>query len=263
MATMALGYQDRVESGTLTASGSLATQPVVNLKDPALSPRIWIAGDNSEWVQVDFGVSRTIGVVGLFGFNGTATATKRIRLSNNSDMSAPTIDTGVVNAGVDINFRALIHVLSTPTAGRYLRVDVADAAISIIQAARLVAMSAFRPTRGIGIQLHRESTDTTRIQVSESGQSWVEQGVVRREWRLQFHALTDAEVDGEFNSIMRLGRADDVLVVLDPASTNLGRDSLLGLILENLSAEHRSLEHPNRRSGHRREAVMIRDCGEL
>lgn len=240
MATIAFGYQDRVEGGTLTASASLASQPVRNLQDPSLSPRIWIGQDNTEWVQCDFGVSRTIAMVGLFGYNGTATATKRIRISNNSDMSSPAIDTGTVNAGVDINFRALIHVLSTPAAGRYLRLDVVDAAISVTQAARFVAMSAFRPTRGFGIQLQRESQDSTRIQVSESGQSWVEQGVVRREWRLQFHALTDAEVDGEFNTIMRLGRADDVLVVLNPDSTNLGRDSLLGLITQNLSAEHRS-----------------------
>ena len=243
MATMAFGYQDWVKDGIVTASASLATQPPANLKDPALSPRIWIGLDNSEWVQVDFLVAQTLGLVGLFGFNGTATATVRVRLSNNSNMSAPTYDTGAspINAGVNPNFRALIHLLSAPASGRYLRLDLADAAIAIIQAARLVAMPAFRPARGIGWNIQREATDSTRIQVAESGQSWVQRGVVRREWRLQFHALTDAEVDGEFNAIMRLGRSDDVLVVLNPASSNLGRDSLLGLIQQNLSAEHRGL----------------------
>ena len=139
MANIVLGHSDRVAGGTVTASTELPTLPAINLQQPFLTPNRWRSSANAATIDVDFGVSYTIGVLGLFGSNLTAAATFRLRLSANSNMTSPTYDTGVsqINAGVDPTYGHLIHVLPTSQAGRYLRLELTDSSLSYIEAGRL------------------------------------------------------------------------------------------------------------------------------
>lgn len=238
MSTMALCYDDQALAGTITASSSVANLGPANLQHPALSPQVWRSADTASWVKVDFGGTRTIGAVALLGTNLPVGCTVRIRLSDNEDMSTPSYDSGAGAAsGIDATYRHLIKVLPAPAAGRYLLIELEDTTLAYHEAGRLVAMTAFRPTRNVSNRFRWAWLDSTRIDVAETGQSWVEVGTTRRELRLQLHALTDAEALGEFASIAALGRGRDVLVVLDPAQALPAPLSIFGLVVENLSAD--------------------------
>jgi hypothetical protein len=191
-------------------------------------------------VNENFGASYTIGVVALFASNLTAAATFRLRLSANSAMTSPTYDTGVsqINAGVDTTYGHLIHVLPTSQTGQYLRLELTDSSLTYIEARRLFAGLKFQPGHNYAYDYKRTTLDSVRMTDSEGGQSWVEVGVQREEIRLHFEALTDAEAQGDLTIIRRLGRHKDLVAILNPGSTNLGRDSILGQITENLSDQH-------------------------
>jgi hypothetical protein len=245
LANLVIGYRDRVAAATVDASSELPSLPAVNLSHPFLSPQAWRSTGNSAWIRADLGTSQTIGVLGLFGTSLTEAATVRVRLSANADLSSPTYDTGAspIAAGVDPNFGALIHLLPTPAAGRYLRLDLADASLTSLQAGRLWAGTKFQPVRNMAYGYKTSWLDSTRIDRSESAQSFVELGTVQRELRVTLPAVSEAERQGDVLALARLGRGQDVLLILDPASSNLGRDSLFGLIAENLSHQHTG---PNR-----------------
>ncbi len=241
MANAVLGYgPDRVAAGTVTVSTELPTLLGVNLQYPHLSPKVWRSTANSATINVDFGASYTIGCLFLGATNMTAAGTNRIRISANSNMSSPTYDTGASPdlAGVDPNYGHLVHVLASPAAGRYLRIELADSSLSYIEAGRLWAGTKFQPSRNFAFGYRRTYVDSTRMTRADTGQVWVEAGTVARELRVQLHALTDAEIQGDIATLGLLGRRDDVLFVTDPDSTNLGRDSIFGLITEDLSEEH-------------------------
>lgn len=244
MANIILGYRDRVADGTVTADSELPTLPAINLQHPFLSPNRWRSNDdNAVAILVDFGASYTIGVAALLATNLTAAATFRLRISANSGLTSPTYDTGVseISAGVDPDYGHLIHVLSAPAAGRYLGLSITDSSLTYLEAGRLWAGTAFQPTRNYAWSAKRTTFDTTRLSPSEGGQTWVDTGYLQDELRIRFEALTDAEINADIAAIRRLGRSKDILAVLDPDSTNLGRDSLFGLITENLSDEHSGL----------------------
>ena len=246
LANIVLGYRDRVADGTVTADSELPTLPAINLQHPFLAPNRWRSdGDNAAAILVDFEASYTIGVIALLATNLTAAATFRLRLSASSNLSSPTYDTGgtEISAGVDPDYGHLIHILSAPAAGRYLGLNITDASLTELEAGRLWAGTAFQPTRNYAWNSKRTTFDTTRLSPSEGGQTWVDTGYIQDELRLRFEALTDAEINGDIAALRRLGRGKDILAVLNPGSANLGRDSLFGLITENLSDEHAS---PNR-----------------
>lgn len=224
----------------MTTSTELPTLPALNLQHPFLSPNRWRSTANTATINADFGASYPVGVVALLKSNLTAAATFRLQLSANSDMSSPTYDTGVsqIAAGVDTNYGHLIHILAVAQAGRYLRLELTDASLSYIEAGRLWAGTKFQPTHNFAYDYRRTTIDSTRFAESEGGQTWVEVGVTKDEVRLHFEAFTDVEMQTDFAAIRKLGRHKDILAVLNPASTNLGRDSIFGSIMENLSDQH-------------------------
>lgn len=222
----------------MTVSTEVPTLLGTNLQNPHLSTP-WRSTANSASVTVDFGASYTIGGIFLGGTNLTAAATVRVRISANSDLSTPTHDSGAspIAAGVDPTFGHLIYILSSPAAGRYLKLDLADASLTYIQAGRLFAGTKFQPTRNFSYDYAESYIDTTAVARAESGELWIEDGIVFREMRVQYRAATHTDAQGDFKSIARLRRSQDILFVLDPASSNLGRDSIFGVIAQNLSLQ--------------------------
>lgn len=230
MANAVLAYDDRVDRGTVTASDQLSTLPATNLQHPFLSPRVWRTSSNSAYAQVDFGAAVAIDVVALLATNLTASATWRVRLDSDSGFSAPhTYDSGTVAPGIDTTYGHCILVLPSQTTAQYLRVDVADATLTFLQAGRLFAAAAWRMARNFEFGFKEGWRDQTKQTATEAGQVWVDRGPAARVWTLRLPAVTETERRTYLAPIGRLARARDVLFVADPASTNLGRDSLFGL----------------------------------
>jgi hypothetical protein len=91
MAKAAIFYDDLIAGATLTASSEAGTLGANNLKNYQPG-RKWRAEGTSETLIADFGVTSFIPSVLLLRHNLTASATIRIRISENSDLSAPVYD---------------------------------------------------------------------------------------------------------------------------------------------------------------------------
>lgn len=232
MANAILAYDDCVDRGTVTANSEQFNLPAINLQSQQLSPRVWRSNAvTSATLNVDFGTDRAIDVVALLRANLTSAGTWRVRLDSDSGFTAPHIyDSGSIASGIDPDFRAMIHVLPTQATARYLRIDLSDASASYLEAARLFAAGAWRMTRNFAFGLTEKWADATQQARSEGGQVWLDRGAVWREWTFDLPAVTTDEKRTHVARLGRLARARDVLLITDPTSTNLGRDSIFGLL---------------------------------
>lgn len=187
----------------------------------------------STYLQADFGAAVSIGCICLGNTNLSAAGTWRIRLSANADMSSPGYDSTAVAAGVDPAFRLAVLFLASPVSRRYLRVDLSDGSLPHLEAGRLFAGAAFKPVHNFQFGAKREYPDQSRRFQSESGNDYVLRGSIRRAVAFTLPAVTTAEWEATLEPLLRLsGTSADVLVCLDPASSNLGRDTYLGLLDE-------------------------------
>ena len=231
MANGVLGFDDAVDRGTVTASSQVLSLPAINVQHPFLSPKVWRSVGNTESLTCDFTLDRFIDVVALLNCNFTASSTWRIRLDSDSGFAAPhTYDSGTIPTGIDLAYKACIHVLPSRVTARYLRVDLADTGSSFLQVGRWVAMRAWRMTRNFAWGTRERWHDLSRQSVAESGQIWVDRGPNYRVVSITNNAITDAETHSDLQHLGRTARARDVLFVSDPNSANMGRDSIFGLL---------------------------------
>ena len=232
MANLVLGYADRVRPGSLTGSSALATLPVANLQTQRLGqPWRGQPGVTSAWLVADFGAAKSIGAVLLAGTNLSPAATWRIRLSSSdaSGAAGDVLDSGMVAAGVDVRFRLALLVLATDRAGRYLRLDLADATLPWLEAGRLAALALWRPRRNFAFGLQRGLNDLSKVARGEAGDVFALRGAVQRTLTLSLQAVFRDELVADVEDLLRsAGLTDDVLVCLDPASGNLGFESIWG-----------------------------------
>lgn len=236
MANLVLGYADRVRPGSLTGSSALATLPVANLQTQRLG-QLWRGqpGVTSAWLVADFGAAKSIGAVLLAGTNLSPAATWRIRLSSSDATGAAgdVLDSGTVAAGVDVRFRLALLVLATDRAGRYLRLDLADATLPWLEAGRLAALALWRPRRNFAFGLQRGRIDASKLAKSETGDLFALPGGQQRTLALSLPQIYTDELLADVEDLIRsAGRHDDILVCLDPASSNLGFESIWGTLAE-------------------------------
>lgn len=229
MVRMAIGYDDRVAGCPITASSARLNAGAEKL-GTAHPGELWMSqpGANSVSIQVDFGVSTTIGGIFLGNTNLTATGTIRSRLSANADMSSPSHDSGVVNAGCDPAYRKVFKTF-TPATGRYLRVEPADLALTTLEAGVLRAWTVWLPERGYSYGQKDRYQDFGTIKRGNNGSLWVMRGAKVPGVQLDLPAVTIAEWESWGDALARLtGQTEDILVCLDLDAVNRGRVCFFG-----------------------------------
>jgi hypothetical protein len=235
-------YSDQATS--ISASSEVATLPIENLQDRQLVKVYRSDGATDITIDVDFGQGRILDFVALIRHNLTQTSTIRWRLSNAADFSTVQYDSGVVDAwpvveefgtlpwgvfswGGRINPEVAAEyqissftVLDSPVQARYLRIDISDNdnTDGYIQAGRLIAGPAYRPSTNYGFGVEVQFVDESRIVKSRGGQTFVDEVERFRRIRFELQNLPEAEIFGNvFNNIDRLrGVAKDILVIPQP-----------------------------------------------
>lgn len=244
-----LFYQNLVDTASLSASSSVGTLPVTNLADyrPTI---VWRAtGRTAEYVQADLGSTQFVQSVIAWNHNWTNASTIRLRVSNNSDMSSPTYDSGTVDgwpsivgageggAGIGgaggapilsaFNQYRFYRVLLIPgsVSGRYVRLDMADPTNSAgyVQMGRLFIGSYLQPTinfqygwklgwKDLGLATR---TDSGSVRFSKRGK--------HRVLELSWDYLEQGEALVSFDDIGRIvGMSRDMFAVPMPdAGTSL------------------------------------------
>lgn len=234
MANVTLGYRNRVTGATVT-SNSERTGNAASNAATAQPSQVWrsASATTAAYLQVDFGSSVAIGAIAAINTNVTSAGTIRYRLSDNADMSSPGYDSTALASGTAIEYRLAVRVLTSTITRRYLRVDFSDATLTFVDCGKLWAGPVFKPTYNYSFGVQRIGQDMSRRFQSEDGNDYVLRGTYRRGVQFTLPAVTTAEWETSLESLIRLsGLNDDVLVCLDSASSNLGRDSYIGLMDE-------------------------------
>jgi hypothetical protein len=142
-------YNNVATAAVLTsAQATVASMPVANLQDPQPRRRVRFASGTAT-LNVDLLSAREVDCVALISTTLSASATIRVRLANVADFSVVLSDTGTINAEAQDEAQGnVVVVLPAPITARYLRIELADGAASLMDAGVLAVGALWRVLRG-------------------------------------------------------------------------------------------------------------------
>jgi len=240
---MIISSTNYADTGTVTVDNAVGTLPITNLQDRQIV-KIWRNSQTTAQIDVDFGQGRIVDFAALIKHTISQTGKIRWRLSNASDFSSTVYDSGLIDAwpiveefgtlpwgvfswGGYLNITVAAQytistfaVLSSPVQARYMRIDISDAdnTDGYIQAGRLIAGPAYKPSINYGNGIEFEFVDDSRVTKSRGGQTFIDEIERFRRVRFDLVNLPENEMfQNVFNAIDRLrGVAQDILIIPQP-----------------------------------------------
>jgi hypothetical protein len=238
--TAAIVYDNLADAGTVTASSWIAAAPPTMLQNAHTTRRWQGRNGSTEYILLVFGAQQEIDTIGLFKcaklVSGTqspmtAAATCRVRVSS-VDITGVAGDVYDSSAqSIDEAYAALIALLPAVRAAIAVRIDLTETGAEALQAGRLVVglRNSFDWNFTYGWSFG--FSDLSRLKRSAGGQTFVDRDDRFRIMSVQFEMLNAVERYSFVQETDRLnGISQDVLFITDPASTNLGRDTVWGLM---------------------------------
>ncbi len=240
MANVMLGYNNLVDSATLSGATIVATLPLTNLQNTALAMVTRISGTTGQ-ITVDFGSARPVRVLGVFGVGMASADTIRHRLSAVSATGGELLDTTAVASNVQTGYGQSLRVLSASVNARWWRMDF-DApsltALNYIDIGRIFAGNIWQPQFNYALGAEEAFEDDSRISYgARSGAAFVDLGVQKRTLNLNFEAMNDSD-RSELRELQRVCGTRGQLLALpdaDVSAAELNRSAVLGR-LRTLSA---------------------------
>lgn len=221
-----ISYVNLADSSTLSASTSQLLMPISNLKVPHVGRR-WrgntVGGD---YFVSDLGSLTTMDTLAVFGISSGTQIRFRVSSVDATGAAGDLYDSGTL--AVDQSYDASIIVMPS-VSGRYVRVDIV--ATTYAEAGRLFVgvrtQFSYNFVKGWSRMWNDRSVKTK----TRGGQTQIYKDNSFRTVDVTFDFLTQADRDGFVEAIDRdSGLSSDVLFITNPASTNLARDSIWGLI---------------------------------
>ncbi|UPJ55396.1 hypothetical protein [Bradyrhizobium sp. 192] len=238
MANAALLIDNVAAGAGIAASSQVLTMPASNLKTPHPSQR-WRSLSPADWFVADKGAGVSADTVLINGLTCGPNTQVRLRLSSidATGVAGDVLDTGPIASlagpAFDIEYGAFLWLLSTTAVWRYTRFDIADPDALYVEAGCLVegGREAFTYNFAPGDTV--QNVDRSRVSTTASGITliWDDNGF--RRINLSFNAVTTAQRYGLVERLDRVkGRKRNVLLIIDPESENLPRDSIYGLVID-------------------------------
>lgn len=142
-------YSNAARGAVLTsAQATVASMPVANLQDPQPRRRVRFES-GAATLNVDLLNATPVDCVALISTTLSASATIRMRLANVADFSVLLADTGTITAEAQDEAQGnVVVVLPAPITARYVRIDLADGAASLMDAGVLAVGALWRVLRG-------------------------------------------------------------------------------------------------------------------
>lgn len=244
MPNCVIGYGDFVLGGTVTAtSEASAALAAVNLQNPLVAARPWVAAGTSASVIVDFGVVGTVGWVALGGCSLSPVATRRVRLSvdDRTGAAGEAWDSGSARPGGELGFPCgvtnrlqLVHILPADVTARYLRLDLTDGVAP--QAGRLWCGPTFRPAANFEFGAQDMRKTFSEIRFAQDGSAYGEKRPIQHGYKVSLPHMTEDEKDLYFDPLLE--ESDilyDVMFCKNPQATNVASRTMIGT-LESLPA---------------------------
>jgi hypothetical protein len=221
-------------NATLTASSEAASMLVTKLQQED-TKRNWRTGAAIfAQIFVDLGSVKSWDTFALFNTNLLADGFYRLRASVADPLCVTNVyDTGTITGAVDPNYKDLIALASSPIAtARYLRLDINQPTVATYIEAGFLFIGLrtqfdYNYSWGDG----RTRVDPSIFAKTKGGQTKIKIRPPFWQWEIPMGWITEVQKNGVVEQISLLnGRRLPVLFIMNPASTNLGRDSIFGLI---------------------------------
>ncbi len=227
MSNACIAYKNLFDSASTVASSSQLLMPVSNLVVPHIA-RKWrgTSGATDSFVS-DLKAATSVDTLAVFGITGTQI---RFRISSVDATGAAgdIYDSGTV--AVDQVYLSSIQLIVTPVSGRYVRVDITGTG-SYVEAGR--CFIGLRTTFSYNFVKNwsRLWNDRSLKTKTRGGQTQIWADNVYRSIDVTFDFLRQVDRDGFVETIDSInGTKTDILFVTNPASANLSKDSIWGLI---------------------------------
>lgn len=239
---VAVGWDNRVDAGLLTADTAANEEDIERLQTTDIRA-VWRAADTSPAIKLDFGHQIPWGGVALINSNASSSDTWQIRLSTSdpNGVAGDAYNSGVIATGIDATYSMLVHIVASEKTGRFLRVDLFQAAIP--EVGRLFAGPVWLPSRAFAYGWQPLAEDPSRRSESLGQVEHIDRKFRRRGFRFHLRGVSELEYETQIEDINRTcGTSRDILVVRNLSSSNLGRDSIWGLIRKPIESPQ---EHPD------------------
>lgn len=235
MARAVFAYRNYADEGVIRTSSALFLTPPIRLSAqyPKIAVKCRNNGENAWSVFVDLLSPRAVDTFALFGTNLDSTATGRVRASliDSSVEAAEVYDSGPITGGIDPKYGTFLHRSAALKTCRYARMDLSQPVAPYVEAGRAWVSPSEQVETNFSPGFARSRVDPSDLTESRSGTLDVDERPQYRVWDVTFDFLSDVEVDGFIEDMdWRNGTTRDVLLIRDPASSNLGRDSIFGLL---------------------------------
>lgn len=238
MANAVLSWVNLVDASAtvLSASNTAGDLSAANLSDTIVGRR-WRTTDTAGFGQADFGAAVTIGIVALLFCRDTPMPTATETIRHRFDLVTPgtgtVLDSGAIATGVRAGYGYHVYVPASPIVARYWRFTYAMPSLTYVDTGRAWAGAKFQPVRNLDFGHDETWGDLSIVTASlRSGAEFVDARARRRAWRIAFNWMTAADKDSMQEMLRVAGLGGQVLAVRDPASTDIGRDAMLGRIAE-------------------------------
>jgi hypothetical protein len=237
MASAAIVIDNNADASTVGASSQVLTLPASNLLTPHPSER-WRSLTNSDYFVLDKGALISADTVMLCGLTCGPNATIRLRLSTVDPIGAigDVLDTGALASGdlhFDVEYGSFVYQLPSPASWRYVRFDIADPDATFVEAGCILdGLSTtfdFNFVPGGSIQY----VDLSRVASTSSGMTLTWDDSTFRRINFSFDFVSEDQRYGLIERMDKVkGRKRNMLLITDPDSTNLPRDSVYGLVTD-------------------------------
>jgi hypothetical protein len=193
---MHIGYDNKADGATVSATSEISTLPAANVQHIHLS-RKWhtAVGVKSAALILDMLAAVSCSLLAVLGTNLTSAATLRLRASNTDPTGAAgeLLDTGTVSAGVHDDFKA-IYKSFTATSARYWRLDLTDNTVpDNLQIGRVFLGPKWTPTYGMSWDWAPDVEDPSRVEESYGGQLYAEELPKKRRLVFTLSYMSEAE----------------------------------------------------------------------
>jgi len=231
----ALAWENLSDAGIVSAAGAIPLAPASNLQNVHVGKK-WRHNAASSFVLVDLGALKPVDTVMLAGLSGE-NPTLRVRYStvDATGAAGDAFDTGSFTGlpRFSPDYAMLVDARPAPINARYVRIDIAEAAVPFIEAGRLAVSSREVFSTNMQAPWTRQAIRGAIDTVGVGGQTYTD--FRPGHWRVQasYQFLTELErndfVDAIGIALVNLGRLD-MLWIRDADSANLARDSIWGYL---------------------------------
>jgi hypothetical protein len=242
MGAACIVYENLADDGTITTSSNIAAAPPSFMQNAHTTRRWQGRNGASESILLTWSTAQSIDTIGLFKCAGifssaqrnlSSVATRRIRISSvdTTGLAGDLYDSGTAAGSISESYGQLIALRPAPVSAIAVMIDLSEVGAEALLAGRLVIGLRSQFSINFGHPWEQGYNDLSRLKKSAGGQTFIEQDDTHRVLNVNFDWVEETDRYAFVHETDRLnGIKKDVMFIVDPDSSDLGRDVIWGLM---------------------------------